>query len=170
MNIMRMNEQWVTARIKQKGDSKCIPWKNLKDLILAHPDAIKKIDVFALSIYGLVVFPKTLGHVDEAVTDLFDRLEKRVTLIPAILAETFRSLSAYQERERVDSLDVRSSYLHGSTVTFGRLIKFHIGKRILSGELRGCFQMRSYIGLGSLCLQLRDWLSVNSRIGAMVRK
>ncbi|MFQ6669017.1 hypothetical protein Gotur_034434 [Gossypium turneri] len=28
------------------------------------------------------------------------------------------------ERERVDSLDVRSSYLHGSTVTFGRLIKF----------------------------------------------
>ncbi|MBA0635031.1 hypothetical protein Godav_024534 [Gossypium davidsonii] len=26
-----MNEQWVTARIKQKGDSRCIPWKNLKD-------------------------------------------------------------------------------------------------------------------------------------------
>ncbi|MBA0575146.1 hypothetical protein Golob_025106 [Gossypium lobatum] len=24
------------------------------------------------SIYGLVVFPKALGHVDEAVTDLFD--------------------------------------------------------------------------------------------------
>ncbi|MBA0556039.1 hypothetical protein Golob_026177 [Gossypium lobatum] len=28
---------------------------------------------------------------------------------------------------RVDSLDVRSSYSHGSTVTFGRLIRFHIG-------------------------------------------
>ncbi|KAG8480528.1 hypothetical protein CXB51_024628 [Gossypium anomalum] len=26
----------------------------------------KKVDVFALSIYGLVVFPKALGHVDEA--------------------------------------------------------------------------------------------------------
>ncbi|MBA0788704.1 hypothetical protein Gotri_025577 [Gossypium trilobum] len=25
MNITRMMEQWVTARIKQKGDSKCIP-------------------------------------------------------------------------------------------------------------------------------------------------
>ncbi|MFQ6668453.1 hypothetical protein Gotur_034100 [Gossypium turneri] len=57
MNITGMSEQWVTARIKQKGNSKCIPWKSLKDLILAHPD--------------------TLGHVDEAVTDLFDRLEKR---------------------------------------------------------------------------------------------
>ncbi|MBA0671378.1 hypothetical protein Goklo_025493 [Gossypium klotzschianum] len=31
------------------------------------------------------------------------------------------------ERERVDSLDVHNSYLHGSTVTFGRLIKFCIG-------------------------------------------
>ncbi|MBA0672249.1 hypothetical protein Goklo_029773, partial [Gossypium klotzschianum] len=94
MNITGMSEQWVTARIKQKGDSKCIPWKSLKDAILTHPDVRKRVDVFALSIYGLVVFPKALGHVDEAVTDLFDRLDKRVTPIPTILAETFRSLSA----------------------------------------------------------------------------
>ncbi|MBA0877571.1 hypothetical protein Goshw_018128, partial [Gossypium schwendimanii] len=58
MNITGMSEQWVTARIKQKGDSKCIHWKNLKDLILAHPDTEKKVDIFALSIYGLVVFPE----------------------------------------------------------------------------------------------------------------
>ncbi|MBA0880468.1 hypothetical protein Goshw_004584 [Gossypium schwendimanii] len=45
MNITGMSEQWVTARIKQKGDSNCISWKNLKDLILAYPDARKKIDV-----------------------------------------------------------------------------------------------------------------------------
>ncbi|MBA0765899.1 hypothetical protein Gotri_015011 [Gossypium trilobum] len=25
MNITRMSKQWVTTRIKQKGDSKCIP-------------------------------------------------------------------------------------------------------------------------------------------------
>ncbi|MFQ6659948.1 hypothetical protein Gotur_028639, partial [Gossypium turneri] len=73
MNITGMSEQWVIARIKQKGDSKCIPWKNLKDLILVRPDTRKKVDVFALSIYGLFVFPKALGHVDETVTDLFDR-------------------------------------------------------------------------------------------------
>ncbi|MBA0818211.1 hypothetical protein Gohar_028379, partial [Gossypium harknessii] len=46
MNITKMSEQWVTARIKQKRDSKCIPWKNLKDLILAHPDTKKKVDIF----------------------------------------------------------------------------------------------------------------------------
>ncbi|MFQ6667632.1 hypothetical protein Gotur_033583 [Gossypium turneri] len=47
----------------------------------------KRLDVFALSIYGLVVFPKALGHVDEAVIDLFDRLDKKVTPIPAILVD-----------------------------------------------------------------------------------
>ncbi|MFQ6669986.1 hypothetical protein Gotur_035035 [Gossypium turneri] len=61
---------------------------NLKNLILAHPDTKKKVDVFALSVYGLVVFPKALGDVDEAVTDLFDRLDKRVTPVSTILAET----------------------------------------------------------------------------------
>ncbi|MFQ6664598.1 hypothetical protein Gotur_031655 [Gossypium turneri] len=45
VNITGMSEQWVAARIKQKGDSKCIPWKNLKDLILAHPDVKRKVDV-----------------------------------------------------------------------------------------------------------------------------
>ncbi|MBA0881223.1 hypothetical protein Goshw_000044, partial [Gossypium schwendimanii] len=74
----------------------CIPWKNLKDIILAHPDTKKRVDIFALSIYSLVVFPKALGHIDEAVTDLFDRLDKRVTPVSAILAETFRSLNACQ--------------------------------------------------------------------------
>ncbi|MBA0755019.1 hypothetical protein Gogos_021272 [Gossypium gossypioides] len=88
-----MSEQWVAARIKQNGDSKCIPWKSLRDLILAHLDIKKRVDIFALSIYGLVVFPKALGHVDEAVSDLFDRLDKGVTPVPAILAETFRSLN-----------------------------------------------------------------------------
>ncbi|KAL1066749.1 hypothetical protein V6Z11_D12G082100 [Gossypium hirsutum] len=61
---------------------------------LAHPDGKKKVDVFALSIYGLLIFPRALGHVDKAVSDLFDRLGKGVTHVPAILAETFRSLNA----------------------------------------------------------------------------
>ncbi|KAK5819543.1 hypothetical protein PVK06_024551 [Gossypium arboreum] len=91
-----MSESWVTAQIQQKGDSKCIPWENLRDLVLTHPDEKKRVDIFALSIYGLVIFPKALRHVDEVVTDLFDRLEKGVTPVPTILAETFRSLSMCQ--------------------------------------------------------------------------
>ncbi|KAL1121059.1 hypothetical protein V6Z11_D01G207000 [Gossypium hirsutum] len=94
IGITGMSEQWVPAQVKQKGDNKCILWKSLKDAILTHPDIRKRLDIFTLSIYGLVVFPKALGHVDEAVTNLFDWLDKRVTPILVILAETFRPLSA----------------------------------------------------------------------------
>ncbi|MBA0693060.1 hypothetical protein Goari_010569, partial [Gossypium aridum] len=50
MNIIGISEQLVTTRIKQKGDSKCITWKSLRDLILVHPDTREKVDIFALSI------------------------------------------------------------------------------------------------------------------------
>ncbi|MFQ6643431.1 hypothetical protein Gotur_017850 [Gossypium turneri] len=62
----QVDKAYSRAAIQQKGECKCIPWKNLRDLILAHPDGKKKVDVFALN--------------------------KGVTPVPAILAETFRSL------------------------------------------------------------------------------
>ncbi|KAG8496723.1 hypothetical protein CXB51_007913 [Gossypium anomalum] len=94
MTITGMSEQWIMARIEEKGECKCITWDALKDLILTHPDETKKVDVFALGLYGLMVFPRALGYVDEAITNLFHRLSKRVTSVPTILAETFRSLGA----------------------------------------------------------------------------
>ncbi|MBA0644224.1 hypothetical protein Goklo_028409, partial [Gossypium klotzschianum] len=56
----------------------------------------KRVNIFALSIYELIIFPKALRHTDDVVLNLFDRLDKRVTPSPIILAETFRSLSAYR--------------------------------------------------------------------------
>ncbi|MBA0879761.1 hypothetical protein Goshw_009212 [Gossypium schwendimanii] len=117
---------WVIARIKQNGDNNCISWRNLKDIVLVHLDAEKRVEVFALSIYGLIIFPRALGHVDKAVTDLFNHLDKGVTSVPAILAEIFRSLNVCRKRVRVDSLDVHSCFLRGSTVIFGKLIRCHI--------------------------------------------
>ncbi|MFQ6668195.1 hypothetical protein Gotur_033937 [Gossypium turneri] len=72
-------------------------------LILGHLDARKRVDVFALSIYGLVIFPKALGHVDEATSNLFDRLDKRVTPVLVILAETFSHFW------KIDKVSIESS-------------------------------------------------------------
>ncbi|MBA0845406.1 hypothetical protein Goarm_023147 [Gossypium armourianum] len=44
---------------------------------MTHPDTKKRVNVFALSIYGLVIFPKVLGYIDDAVSNLLDRLDKR---------------------------------------------------------------------------------------------
>ncbi|MBA0624408.1 hypothetical protein Godav_009772 [Gossypium davidsonii] len=60
----------------------------------------KRVNVFTLNIYGLVIFPKALRHTDEEVSDLFDRLDKRVIPIPAILVETFRSLNACRRADK----------------------------------------------------------------------
>ncbi|MBA0859819.1 hypothetical protein Goshw_011142, partial [Gossypium schwendimanii] len=49
------------------------------------PNFLKRL----MSIAGM-----TLVYINDAVSDLFDQLDKRVTPVPAILAETFRSLSA----------------------------------------------------------------------------
>ncbi|MBA0755494.1 hypothetical protein Gogos_022280, partial [Gossypium gossypioides] len=81
------------AYSRAKGDSKYIPWKSLRDLILVHPDVKKRVNV-RLRYLWISNLPQGFRHIDEAVSDLFDRLDKRDTPIPAILAETFRSLSA----------------------------------------------------------------------------
>ncbi|MBA0786222.1 hypothetical protein Gotri_027852 [Gossypium trilobum] len=74
-----MSELWDFTRISVTQNN----LQELKeDLILAHPNTKKKVDFFSLSIYKLVIFPKVLGHIDEAVSDLFNQLGKRVMPIP----------------------------------------------------------------------------------------
>ncbi|MFQ6667689.1 hypothetical protein Gotur_033618 [Gossypium turneri] len=54
-----------------------------------------------------------LGHVDEAVSDLFDLLDKGVTPVPAILAKTFRSLNACRrarEGRFIDDVEWRAHW------------------------------------------------------------
>ncbi|MFQ6658097.1 hypothetical protein Gotur_027511, partial [Gossypium turneri] len=63
-----------------------------------HPDTLRRIDLFALAIYGLVVFPKVLGHIEVAVVDFFKKLGQRINPVPTILAETFRSLNACRRK------------------------------------------------------------------------
>ncbi|MFQ6663242.1 hypothetical protein Gotur_030839 [Gossypium turneri] len=138
-----MSEQWVAARVKQKGDSKCIPWRSLRDAILTHPDVRKRLDVFALSIYGLVVFPKPLGHVDETVTDLFDQLDKKVTPILVdkvsyrVFSENYSPLKEIVATPRRDDIRRKNGW------QFFKIFK----RKMLSGELLGYFQMRSCIGV-----------------------
>ncbi|KAG8480553.1 hypothetical protein CXB51_024626 [Gossypium anomalum] len=93
--------------IKKKNETSCIPWFSLRDLVLNHPDMLKRVNLFALAIYGLIIFPKVLGHIEVAVVDFFERLKQGINPVPTILAETFRSLSicrrkgeeAYLEKE-----------------------------------------------------------------------
>ncbi|KAG8480486.1 hypothetical protein CXB51_024690 [Gossypium anomalum] len=54
---------------------------------------LKRVNLFALAIYGLIIFSKVLGHIEVAVVDFFEKLKQGINPVPTILAETFRSLS-----------------------------------------------------------------------------
>ncbi|KAG8473987.1 hypothetical protein CXB51_033535 [Gossypium anomalum] len=84
VRLTDMTDAWAEKQIKKKNETICIPWSSLRESVLSHPDILKRVNLFALAIYGLVIFPRVLGHI-EAKT--------RSQPVPTILAETFRSLS-----------------------------------------------------------------------------
>ncbi|KAG8500235.1 hypothetical protein CXB51_004472 [Gossypium anomalum] len=90
---MTFKKKLAEKQIKKKNETICIPWSSLRELVLNHPDILKRVNLVALAIYGLVIFPKVLGHLEVAVFDFFERLKQGVNPIPTILAEIFRSLS-----------------------------------------------------------------------------
>ena len=65
----------------------------LRHYILQYLEQDRALDIFALAIYGLVIFPKAIRYVEAAVIDLFDQIEKQSNPIPSIIAETIRSLN-----------------------------------------------------------------------------
>ncbi|MBA0817551.1 hypothetical protein Gohar_003623 [Gossypium harknessii] len=77
---------------------------------MTHPDMKKRVDIFTLSIYGLVIFPKALRHIDDAVSNLFDRLDERVTPIPVekvsyrIFSDNYSPLKEFVTTPRRDNI------------------------------------------------------------------
>ncbi|KAG8490335.1 hypothetical protein CXB51_015948 [Gossypium anomalum] len=94
VRLTDMTDAWAEKQIKKKNETICIPWSSLRESVLNHPDILKRVNLFALAIYGLVIFPKVLGQLEVAVFDLFERLKQGINHVPTILAETFRSLNS----------------------------------------------------------------------------
>ena len=65
----------------------------LRDFVPGHLHDEDGLVAFALSIYGLVIFPRMLGYIEMAVVDTFEQILHGSNPSPAILAETFRSLN-----------------------------------------------------------------------------
>ncbi|XP_052887627.1 uncharacterized protein LOC128296451 [Gossypium arboreum] len=112
VKLTGLTDIWAEKQIKKKNEISCIPWFSLRDLVLNHPDILKRVNLFTLAIYGLVVFPKVLGHIEVAVVDFFEKLKQGINPIPTILAETFRSLSSCKRKGcNLESTVIRPSVL-----------------------------------------------------------
>ncbi|KAL4341841.1 hypothetical protein GQ457_08G025860 [Hibiscus cannabinus] len=80
---------WEEAFNRQKGDL----------ITRTYPDPHKKVHLFAVAIYGLVLFPRILGYIDVTVFETFNQFQYYISPVPTILAETFLSLNAYRQLE-----------------------------------------------------------------------
>ncbi|MFQ6622139.1 hypothetical protein Gotur_002070 [Gossypium turneri] len=97
IKLTGMSDTWAEKQIK-KNELSCVPWFSLRDLVQNHLDILKRIDLFALAIYELIIFPKVLGHIKVAVVDFFEKLRQGNNPAPTILAKTFRSLSSCRKK------------------------------------------------------------------------
>ncbi|KAK8672413.1 hypothetical protein V6N13_110785 [Hibiscus sabdariffa] len=91
--------QWADGRFSKKGGSLCFPWYSITEIARTYHDPHKKAHILAVAIYGLVLFPRTLGYIDVNVFEVFNQFQYEISPIPAIFAETFLSLNACRQLE-----------------------------------------------------------------------
>ena len=57
-----------------KGVSIRLEWVFLRDFINSHINEDRGLATLALSIYGLIIFPRVIGHVKVIVIDFFEQV------------------------------------------------------------------------------------------------
>ena len=73
-----------------KGKNECVQSDFLEGYIIQNNNDDRVIDIFALVVYGTLIFPQSPGYVDAAVVDLIEQVDHQVNPIPVIIAETFQ--------------------------------------------------------------------------------
>lgn len=76
------------GQVRENG----IPWGLIKCYLINNPKDERGLDLLALAIYGLVIFPKISGFIDPVIVGFVEQIGWKINPIPAILAETFRTL------------------------------------------------------------------------------
>ena len=70
--ILKVKLQVIDIYLVQKENYRGLPWKVLRDFIRGHLRDKDGIVTFALSVYGLIIFPKMLGYIEMAIMDTFE--------------------------------------------------------------------------------------------------
>ena len=99
---MKVEEAVVEQNIRKKGKSECFAWDFFKRYIAKNNKEDQVLDVFDLAIYPLIIFPKVPGHVEVAVIDVIEQIAIQANPVPAIVAETLRTLNFYRRNGNGD--------------------------------------------------------------------
>ena len=75
-----------------------LKWVFLRDFINIHINEDRGLVTLALSIYGLVIFPRVIRHVEVIVINFFEEVQNHANPSLAIVAETIRSLNIFRKK------------------------------------------------------------------------
>ena len=89
--MMNMKVGIVEQHTKKKGKNECFRWNFLKKFIVENDDRV--LNVFALVVYSLVIFPSVPENVEAVLVDLIKKIGNQANPVPTILAETIQSLN-----------------------------------------------------------------------------
>ena len=92
----------VEQNIRKKGKNECFVWDFFKRYIAKNDGEDRVVDVFALVIYGLIIFLKVPRHVEVVVIDVIEQIESQANPMPTIVVETLRTLNYYRRNGNED--------------------------------------------------------------------
>ena len=91
--IMKIKLEDADGYLVNKEGSVGLEWDFLKNFISGHVNDDQGLATLALTIYGLIIFPRVIGHVEIIVIDFFEQVQNHTNPSSAIVAETIRSLN-----------------------------------------------------------------------------
>ena len=96
--MMNIDANVLVSITRQKGKNECVQRDFLERYIIENNDNDWVIDIFALVVYGILIFPQSPGYVDATFVDLIDQIDNQANHVPTIVAETIRSLNFYRRK------------------------------------------------------------------------
>ena len=85
-----------------KGKNECVQCDFLERYIIENNNNNRVIDIFALVVYGTLIFPQSPGYIDAAIVDLIEQIDNQVNTVPAIITETIRFLNYCRRKGKGD--------------------------------------------------------------------
>ena len=91
--MMNVDASLLAFVTRLKGKNECVQCDFFERYMIKNNDDDRVIDIFGLVVYEILIFPQSSGYVDVAVVDLIKQINNQANPVPAIVAETIRSLN-----------------------------------------------------------------------------
>ena len=103
--MMNIDASFLVAITRQKRKNKCVQRDFLKRYIIENNGDGRVIDIFALVVYGTLIFSQSPEYVDATVVDLIEQIDNQANHVPTIVVETIRSLNFCGRKGERDFID-----------------------------------------------------------------